>query len=466
MNWIALLLSLSLLVATHELGHLAFAKLFHTRVRRYYIFFNPWFSIIKAKKFAGKWHFVFFNSKTPDSWDEKNLAPEDQDNTMWGLGWLPLGGYCDIAGMIDETKSADDLEAEPQPWEYRTKPAWQRLCIISGGVLVNFISALLIYGMIFAHWGKDELPLRSATLGYDYHQVLLDEGFCNGDIIYAIDGKDYYEITDAASALLLDNPRTVTVMRSDSLVDITMSGRLLERVNNEGVKQLMNYRVPFVVHYPIDGGNAARAGLMAGDSIVSVNDSALAAFSDITAVFNDHADDTVSVGFYRAGEYMTLPIAVDAQGKIGVQIETDITLLFSGYRHVDYTFFEAIPAGIKHGWETLVSYVSSLKVLFSPGGTKQLGGFKAMADLFPDHWMWQAFWELTALLALVLAFMNIIPIPGLDGGHIFFTLVEIVTRRTPSDKFLTVAQNVGMFLLLALMILANGNDILRWLGFM
>ncbi len=466
MNWIALLLSLTLLVATHELGHLAFAKLFHTRVRRYYIFFNPWFSIIKAKKFGGKWHFLFFNSKTPDSWDEKNLAPEDQDNTLWGLGWLPLGGYCDIAGMVDETKSADDLESEPQPWEYRTKPAWQRLCIISGGVLVNFVSALLIYGMIFAHWGKDELPLRSASLGFDYHQVLLDEGFRNGDIIYAIDGKDYYEITDAASTLLLDNPQTVTVMRDDSLVDIAMSGRLLERVNNEGVKQLMNYRVPFVVHSAIDGGNAARAGLIAGDSIVSVDDSALAAFSDITAVFNDHADDTVSLGFYRAGEYMTLPVAIDGQGKIGVQVETNIALLFSGYRHVEYTFFEAIPAGIKHGWETLVTYVSSLKVLFSPGGTKQLGGFKAMADLFPDHWMWQAFWELTALLALVLAFMNIIPIPGLDGGHIFFTLVEIVTRRPPSEKFLTVAQNVGMFLLLALMILANGNDILRWLGFM
>lgn len=205
---------------------------------------------------------------------------------------------------------------------------------------------------------------------------------------------------------------------------------------------------------------------MAGDSIVSVDDSALAAFSDITAVFSDHADDTVSLGFYRAGEYMTLPVAIDGQGKIGVQVETNIALLFSGYRHVEYTFFEAIPAGIKHGWETLVTYVSSLKVLFSPGGTKQLGGFKAMADLFPDHWMWQAFWELTALLALVLAFMNIIPIPGLDGGHIFFTLVEIVTRRPPSEKFLTVAQNVGMFLLLALMILANGNDILRWLGFM
>lgn len=466
MNWIALLISLSLLVATHELGHLAFAKLFHTRVRRYYIFFNWKFSILKAKKFGGKWHFLFFNSKTPDSWDEKNLAPEDQDNTLWGLGWIPLGGYCDIAGMIDETKDASDLESEPQPWEYRTKPAWQRLCIISGGVLVNFISALLIYGFIFAHWGKDELPLRAATLGYDYHQVMLDEGFVNGDIIYAIDGKDCYEFTDASTALLLDNPRTVTVMRGDSLMDINMSGRLLERVNNEGVKQLMGYRVPFVVRSVVSGGNADRAGLMSGDSIVSVGDSAMAAFSDITAALGRRAGETVNLGLYRHGQRMTLPVAVNDQGKIGVQAETDISRLFSGYRHVDYTFFEAIPAGIKHGWETLTTYVSSLKVLFSPGGTKQLGGFKAMADLFPDQWNWQAFWELTALLALVLAFMNVIPIPGLDGGHILFTLWEIVTRRTPSDKFLTMAQNVGMFLLLALMILANGNDILRWLGLM
>ncbi|MCR5589770.1 MAG: RIP metalloprotease RseP [Bacteroidales bacterium] len=466
MNWIALLVSLSLLVATHELGHLLFAKLFHTRVRRYYIFFNPYFSIIKAKKFGGKWHFLFFNSKTPDSWDEKNLAPEDQDNTLWGLGWVPLGGYCDIAGMIDETKSADDLEAVPQPWEYRTKPAWQRLCIISGGVLVNFISALLIYGMMFAHWGKDELPLRAATLGYDYHEVMLDEGFRNGDIIYAIDGKDCYEFNEATSALLLDNPETVTVLRGDSLVELTMSGHLLERVNDMGAKQLMGYRIPFVVHNAIDGGNAAKAGLMAGDSIVSINDSMLASFSDITAMLGQHADDTVTLGFYRNGELMALPVAVNDAGKIGVQAETDIARLFSGYRHVDYSFFAAIPAGIRHGWETLTTYVSSLKVLFSPGGTKQLGGFKAMADLFPDQWVWQAFWELTALLALVLAFMNIIPIPGLDGGHILFTLWEIVTRRKPSDKFLTVAQNVGMFLLLALMVLANGNDILRWLGFM
>ena len=466
MNWIALILSLTLLVATHELGHLLFAKLFHTRVRRYYIFFNPLFSIIKAKKFGGKWHFLFFNSKTPDSWDEKNLAPEDQDNTLWGLGWVPLGGYCDIAGMIDETKKAEDLEDVPQPWEYRTKPAWQRLCIISGGVLVNFISALLIYGMIFSTWGKDELPLRSADLGYDYAQVMIDEGFRNGDIILSIDGKEMYELSDATKSLLLDNPRVVSVQRGDSVVDIYMSGHLMERVNNEGVKKLMVYRIPFIVHSPIAGGNAERAGLMAGDSIVSVDDSAMAAFSDITAALGRRSGQTVLIGFYRNGEMMSLPVDVTSDGKIGVQRESDIPRLFSNYRHVDYTFFEAIPAGISHGWQTLVDYVSSLKVLFSPGGTKQLGGFKAMADLFPDSWSWHAFWELTALLALVLAFMNIIPIPGLDGGHIVFTLWEMITRRKPSDKFLTAAQSVGMFLLIALMILANGNDILRWLGLM
>lgn len=466
MNWIALLLSLTLLVATHELGHLFFAKLFHTRVRRYYIFFNPLFSIVKAKKFGGKWHFLFFNSKTPDSWDEKNLQPEDQDNTLWGLGWVPLGGYCDIAGMIDETKKAEDMEEKPQPWEYRTKPAWQRLCIISGGVLVNFITALLLYGVIFAHWGKDELPLRSATLGYDYAQVMLDEGFSNGDIIVAIDGKEMYEYTDVTKALLLDNPRVVSVQRGDSLVDIYMSGHLMERVNHEGVKQLMAYRIPFVVHSAVAGGNAERAGIMAGDSIVSIDDSAMAAFSDVTAALGRRKGMTAQIGFYRGGELMSLPVEVSSDGKIGVQRESDIPRLFADYRHIDYTFLQAIPAGISHGWQTLTNYVSSLKVLFSPGGTRQLGGFKAMADLFPDHWSWQAFWNLTALLALVLAFMNVIPIPGLDGGHIVFTLWEIVTGRKPSEKFLTAAQNVGMFLLLALMIIANGNDILRWIGLM
>ncbi len=466
MNWLALLLSLSLLVATHELGHLAFAKLFHTRVRRYYIFFNWKFSILKAKKFGGKWHFLFFNSTTPDSWDEKNLAPEDQDNTLWGLGWIPLGGYCDIAGMIDETKSADDLESEPQPWEYRTKPAWQRLCIISGGVLVNFLSALLIYGIIFSHWGKDELPMRSATLGLQYSQVMLDEGFQNGDIIYALDGQDYDDIVDINKVLLLESPRTATVLRGDSLVDLELSGTLADRVSETRTKELMTYRMPFVVKGFVAGSHAEAAGMQVGDSVVSVDGVPMAAIQDITASLADHRDSEVCLGYFRGGRYDTVRIAVNDRGQIGVQLENNIARLFPGYRHVDYNILQAIPAGISHGWQTLDTYVSSLKLLFAPGGAQNLGGFGSMASLFPEHWSWQAFWELTALLALILAFMNIIPIPGLDGGHIIFTLWEIITRRRPSDKFLNVAQNIGMWLLLALMILANGNDILRWMGLM
>lgn len=466
MNWIALLLSLSLLVATHELGHLAFAKLFHTRVRRYYIFFNWKFSILKAKKFASKWHFLWFNATTPDSWDEKNLAPEDQDNTLWGLGWIPLGGYCDIAGMIDETKDADDLEAEPQPWEYRTKPAWQRLCIISGGVLVNFVSALLIYGLLFAHWGKDELPLRSATLGYQYHQVLLDEGFQNGDIIYALDGKEYQELADVTKDLLLSSPNTATVLRNDSIVEIQLTQGLSDRISEQHVKQLISHRIPFVVKSFVAGSKAEEAGLQVGDSVVSVDGVPMSAFQDITVALYEHSGSDVMLGVYRNGMLDSVKVPVNDGGKLGVQVVNDIAILFPGYRHVDYTLLQAIPAGISHGWETLTTYISSLKLLFAPGGAQNLGGFGSMASLFPNEWSWQAFWELTALLALILAFMNIIPIPGLDGGHILFTLWEIVTRRKPSDKFLTVAQNIGMWLLLALMILANGNDILRWLGLM
>ena len=462
----ALLLSLTLLVATHELGHLAFAKLFRTRVRRYYIFFNWKFSIIKAKKFGGKWHFLFFNGKTPDSWDEKNLAPEDQDNTLWGLGWIPLGGYCDIAGMVDETKSADDLESTPQPWEYRTKPAWQRLLIICGGILVNFLSALLLYACIFSHWGKDELPLREASLGYDYHEVMLDEGFRNGDIIYAVDGKDMYEFADATTAVLLSNPREVTVLRGDSLVNISISAGLIERINRESPKSIMTARMPFVVKSLVSGSNAEKAGLMGGDSLVSVNDTMMTAFSDITAVFKQHKEDTVKVGFYRAGNYMQLPVYVSESATIGVYPETDISHLFKGYRHRDYTFWQAIPAGISHGWKTLVTYVTSLKILFSPGGARNLGGFITMGSIFPPYWDWHAFWDITALLALILAFMNIIPIPGLDGGHVMFTLWEMITGRKPSEKFLSVVQNIGLFLLLALMIIANGNDVLRLIGLM
>ncbi|MCR4659619.1 MAG: RIP metalloprotease RseP [Bacteroidales bacterium] len=464
MKLLALLLSLSLLVFTHELGHLGFAKLFHTRVRRFYLFFNPGFSLFKAKKFGGRWHFLFFNANEPEEWHEDNLAEADRDNTLWGIGWLPLGGYCDIAGMIDETKGVDDLESTPQPWEYRTKPAWQRLCIISGGVLVNFISALLIYTAIFAHWGKDELPLRNATLGYAYNEMLIDEGFQDGDIIYSIDGCDMYDFVETQQHLTLDNPSEVVVLRNDSLVTLNLSGQLLSRLLEVNSKDLvlMAPRMPFVVKDYVAGSAAKRAGVLPGDRVVAVDGQPMPVATDIMAALQAAAGDSLTLGLDRDGNRVDVRMAIPSDGKIGVQLVTELGSLFS-VRHVSYNIFQAIPAGISYGWHTLVSYVSSLKLLFAPHGVQALGGFGTLGSLFPNEWHWQSFWSITAFLAVILAFMNVIPIPGLDGGHIVFTLWEIVTGRKPSDRFLATAQNVGMALLIALLVLANGNDIWRWM---
>lgn len=455
MKFLAFFLSLSLLIITHEFGHLGLAKLFKTRVRRFYMFFNWKFSILKAKKFDGKWHFLFFNATTPKEWEEK-----EPDNTLWGLGWIPLGGYCDIAGMIDETKKAEDLEKEPQPWEYRSKPAWQRLLIISGGVLVNFLSALLIYTCIFAHWGKDELPLRNATLGYEYHQILLDEGVQNGDIIYAVNGEEMYDYAVLQKRLLLEKTPELTIKRGDSLFTMQLSNSFIDRVLQERPDALItNICSPFVVKDFVPGSMASRAGIEIGDSVVSINGEEMVTFSIISAALSEHAGDSITIGLFRNGDFKEVTMKVPSSGKIGVQLKTPLEVF--PVEHKSYNILQAIPAGISHGWETLTTYVSSLKLLFTKNGAQSLGGFISIGSIFPEVWSWQAFWNITALLALILAFMNIIPIPGLDGGHILFTLWEIVTRRKPSDKFLNIAQNVGMALLLALLVLANGNDIWR-----
>ncbi len=457
MRVLALLLSLTFLVITHEFGHFCFSRLFGVRVRRFYVFFNWKFSILKAKKFDGKWHFLWFNATTPEEWETK-----EPDNTLWGLGWIPLGGYCDIAGMIDETKSASDLESEPQPWEYRSKSAWKRLCIISGGVLVNFISALIIYTAIFAHWGQDELPLRNASLGYDYHEILIGEGFQNGDLIVGIDGKVMDDFAEAQNRLLLDNPKSVTVLRGDSTVELKMSGKLLGKVGKENPKWLMNVRLPFIVDGFVAGSVAEKAGMQIGDRVVSISGEDAATFSDISPMLEQNKGREINIGFYRGDSLMNLAVALGNDGKLGVQLNTRIKELFD-VRHLDYNFFEAIPVGIKYGCETLVTYVSSLKILFTKDGASNLGGFGTIASVFPTEWDWFRFWNMTAFLAIILAFMNIIPIPGLDGGHIVFTLWEMITRRKPSEKFLERAQTVGLILLLILLVWANGNDLFRWI---
>ena len=456
MKALAFFLSLSLLIITHEFGHLGFAKLFKTRVRRFYMFFNWKFSILKAKKFDGKWHFLFFNTTTPKEWEEK-----EPDNTLWGLGWIPLGGYVsiDIAGMIDETKSKDDLESEPQPWEYRTKPAWQRMFIISGGVLVNFLSALLLYTLIFAHWGEDKLPVRNASLGYDYHQVLLDEGLQNGDVIYAVNGTEIFDFDSLSQQLLLTNQPTITVKRGDSLLSLELSENFISNVNMQRPKILMSPRQPFVIKDFTPGSPAVRAGVQVGDSVVSINGEPMATFPEISAALSQHAGETISIGFFRNGELSQMSFDLPSNGKMGVMLKTPLEVF--QVKHISYNIIEAIPAGISHGWKVLTSYVSSLKILFTKNGAQNLGGFLSIGSIFPEVWNWHAFWEITALLAVILAFMNIIPIPGLDGGHIVFTLWEMITHRKPSDKFLNVARNIGMGLLIALLVLANGNDIWR-----
>ncbi len=457
---------------THELGHFVMARIFGVRVRQFFMFFDWGFAIMRAKRFGGKWHFSFFQDKTPQVCHEV-----EPDNSVWGIGWAPFGGYCDIAGMIDESKSSKDLESTPQPWEYRTKPAWQRLCIIGGGVLVNFLSALLIFSCIFARWGKDELPMQNAKLGYDYHQILLNHGLQNGDIIFTVNGRPVADIPAASEALLLDNATTVTVQRtffadsltqrdSSAMVTIDLGDNFVSDVLKENPQKLMAVRMPMVISEFVAGSSAKAAGMQSGDSIVSIAGVRTPSYSEISDQLYAHKGQTIAVGYYRTDadglrQLQFADVELNKDGKLGVYFKQP-TEVFQVV-HTDYTFFEAIPAGISHGWETLVSYVSSLKLLFQEGGMQNLGGFGALGSLFPKEWDWHSFWNITAFLALILAFMNIIPIPGLDGGHILFTLWEMVTRKKPSDRFLEIAQIIGMSLLFLLLIVANGNDLLRWL---
>lgn len=459
MRILALLLSLSLLVLVHELGHFLFARLFKTRVTRFYLFFNYKFSILKAKRFDGKWHFKWFNAKTPEEWEQY------PDSTMFGIGWIPLGGYCDIAGMIDESKDSKDMESTPQPWEYRSKKAWQRLLIISGGVLVNFVVAMIIYITVLFHWGEAKLPLKNATMGYNYAEILQENGFRNGDIILAIDGKETYELADVVEYLFIDKAKSVTVSRNNVDTAFYLPKDFRENVlavANDPEADLFEVRFPFVIKDFVSGSVAEKAGMQIGDSIVSLNDTITITVVDVMDRLPQYADSEVKVGFYRNGHYMTLPLQLDGSAKIGAYLKMP-TEIFETYI-IEYNFFEAIPAGISHGLETLGTYVKSLKLIFTKEGLSQLGGFGSIGSLFPKEWNWEIFWNMTAFLSIILAFMNIIPIPGLDGGHMMFTLYEMITRRKPSDKFLEHAQTIGMLILLVLLIYANGNDLFRWIS--
>lgn len=429
-------LSLSILVLVHEFGHFIFARIFKVRVEKFYLFFDPWFSIFKFK-------------------------PKNSD-TEYGVGWLPLGGYCKISGMIDESMDKEAMAQPPKPYEFRSKPAGQRLMIMVAGVLFNFLLALFIYSMVLFTWGDTFLPLKNVKAGMDYSETFHNVGFQDGDILLKADDTELERFGEDCFRRVL-NAQTVTVLRGGVETVIPIPEDMAQRVMRDK-KGFASYRFPMVVRElgKTESGEspAAVAGLQPGDSIVSINGIVTPSFYEVGEVLAQNKDKDVLVGFYRAGIPQTLTLHTDTAGKMGIYSVSPFDMYQTVTRK--YGFFESFPAGVMLGVNTLKGYVSDMKYVFTKEGASSLGGFGTIGSLFPAEWDWHSFWMKTAFLSIILAFMNILPIPALDGGHVMFLLYEVIARRKPSDKFLEYAQVTGMFLLFALLIYANGNDIFRF----
>ena len=444
-----LIVAFAILVIIHEFGHYIFSRIFGVKVEKFYLFFNPWFTLYKYKP----------KKPAPKPGEEEKMTWRD---TEYGIGWVPLGGYCKIAGMIDESMDTEQMKQPAKPWEFRSKPAWQRLLIMVGGVLFNFILAIIIYtGIVFA-WGEKYIPFRNATEGMMYSETAHKVGFVDGDIPLAADGKELTYYSGDELLKMLD-AKVVTVLRNKcDTVNINIPDGFIFTANKEAEEGnlFMAYRLPVVISDLQPGMGAVKAGLMKSDSIVSINGVSTPSFDIFKAELDKNPDKDVTIGFVRNGKPMESKVAVDAAGKIGIML----TPLTDIYRTVtrEYSIFASIPRGIELGVEKLISYVSQMKYVFTREGAKNLGGFGAIGNIFPESWNWEQFWSITAFLSVILAFMNILPIPALDGGHVLFLLVEIITRRQPSEKFLEYAQMAGMAFLFALLLFANGNDIYRF----
>ena len=482
-----LILALSLLVFVHELGHFGFARLFHVRVNKFYLFFNWKFAIVRFKKINGKWQVRWFapNQPTEEPAIDENGEPKlnakgkpimvpidlaklpDNDwrrypeTTEWGIGWIPLGGYCSIDGMVDETTDSGQLATEPKPWEYRAQPAWKRLFIITGGVLMNFITAFVIYAAILGYYGKDELPVQNAYLGFDYCQTAQDNGFRNGDIIIAIDNDTVKYAPEVTERIIIDGRRNILLRRHGRDTTIVLPKDFSQQIIAAEESRFFTLRMPFVIDQISSHSPAEKAGLQAGDSIIGLNGHEAVAFSDIAQALDTLAGQTATITYVRQGDTRTDSIVIGDDGKIGVMLR-DNTPYFKT-EHTEYGFFAAIPAGWNLMTDVLSNYVKQLRFVFTKEGAKSLGGFGTIGSLFPSTWDWATFWSMCAFLSVILAFMNILPIPVLDGGYVLFLLFEMITGRKPSDKVMDILLNIGFFLLLALLIVANGNDLIRWL---
>ena len=462
---IQVIFALSILVLIHELGHYTFAKLFKVRVDQFYMFFNPKFSLFRCKWFKGKLHTKFFSKNDtplpPDS-DLSTLDDDDwrkyPDNTEYGIGWIPLGGYCAVAGMVDETKKADDLSKVPQSWEFRTKPAWQRFLIMFGGVFFNFILAIVLYASILHHWGEEYLRNDDAVYGIAVNDLSYEMGFRNGDRILSFDGRTVEDFSQLQVELVHSRAKEAKVLRGQDTISIDIDEDYLPRMLNSPGMFALAY--PFEVAGFMENSINEGCGLEPGDRVVAVNGEEMTLVPDIQKALRSHKGDSILVDIDRAGIRRQVGMQVDTAGMVQVMLQNDLTKFFHITRNT-YKFFPAIPAGIRKACNYIGSYVKDLGLIFSPKtkAYKSVGSFITIGRIFPGTWDWERVWSLTAMLSIMLAVLNIIPIPGLDGGHILFIFVEIITGRKPSDKFLEIAQYIGMALLLALMVLAFGNDI-------
>jgi regulator of sigma E protease len=436
-----LLLSLSILVVLHEFGHYATARWFGCRVERFFLFFDPWFALFK-----------------------KRIG-----NTVYGIGWLPLGGYVKIAGMIDESMDKEQLNLPPQPWEFRSKPAWQRLIIMIGGVTVNILLAFVIYSGILMVWGKRVVPNQSVKYGLSIQDsVMYDLGFQDGDKILAANGKPIQDFNEIIRKVIVSE--TVTLERDGKVQEMQLPedliGSLVEKKRSN--TPLIVPRTPAIVKEAPDTMGAWKAGIRPGDKVLSINGRSFVYFDEMRGLLASLKSQQVSVSVLRAKDTLQLLATTDSNGKLGfIPINTWEDYQKAGileYSVKKYGFFASIPAGVRMAGDQLQFYIDQFRKMLTPqtGAYKGVGGFKSMGNIFPAQWDWEAFWSITAFFSIVLAFMNLLPIPALDGGHVVFTIVEMITGRKPNQKFLEVAQIAGMAILIGLMLYANANDWLGW----
>ena len=448
---IQFMLAISLLVLIHEGGHFFFAKLFGIRVEKFYLFFDPWFHLFEFK-------------------------PKKSDTT-YGVGWLPLGGYCKISGMIDESFDLEQMKQPAQPWEFRTKPAWQRLLVMIGGVLMNFLLALFIYSMILFTWGDSYVATKDMKLGMKFNSEAKALGFKDGDILI---GSDKGEFKDFGVDLFRDvsTATRVDIVRGGKPMSISLPGdlNLLNMLKND--PSFMRPLIPAVISDVQKGGAAEKAGMKKGDKIIALNGKPIDSWNelsyqlrclgDVLADSKNSADSMkvrkATVVFADNQKTDTASVVLSPDLMLGIVVQQSAALY--KVTTVNYGFFESFPAGVRYGVDVLRGYVDDMKYVMTADGAKSVGGFGAIASMFPAEWDWYMFWKMTAFLSIILAFMNILPIPVLDGGHVLFLLYEIITRRKPSEKFLVYAEYVGFVFLIALLVFANANDVLRWLGIM